>query len=323
MTDPSVLVVGDTLVDFIPDSDATPSAATEFSTNFGGACANVAMVLETLGVPPFFWTRIARDDFGDFLATHLAASEVRDDYVVRDADAKTTLGFVTHDEQGESSFDFFRERPADGRMAAGTVRDETLRDVDWVHFSTVTLCREPSRSATLELVERARRHDCTVSFDPNTRPELWHSDHEYEVVVRGTLEKVDVVKGGPDDVGAAGFDTNQSPAAIARDVAAAGPHTVFLTLGSDGALCYGTEESPFEGVTRHPGYDVTPMDTTGAGDAFLAGVVGSMTNGVTDPGRVLEVANALGAVVTTEPGSLTALAEAKAIRTHCGPLPWE
>jgi hypothetical protein len=84
---------------------------------------------------------------------------------------------------------------------------------------------------------------------------------------------------------------------------------VFLTLGGDGVLYYRMEESPLTGDTRHPGYDIQPVDTTGAGDAFHTGVIASMTHGVMDPERVLEVANALGGVVTTKPGSQTALSD--------------
>lgn len=323
VTGRDVLVVGDALVDFVPDRAGDSVGESSFSPKFGGAGANVALGLDRLGAPPFLWTNVARDDFGDFLAGRIADSGVAGEFVGRDADAKTTLAFVTHDDAGDPTFDFFRERAADARLRPGTVPDETLADCSWVHVTSTILSREPSRSAVLELLERARRHGCTVSLDPNARPELWASDETFEVVVRGTVDGVDVVKAGPGDLAPAGFDTDRPPEAIARAVAERGPHTVFLTLGADGALCYGTTESPFEGMTRHPGYDVDPVDATGAGDGFLAGVVAAATNGVTDPERVLAVANAVGAAVTTEAGALTALSDAERIRELCGPLPWE
>ena len=323
MTDPRVLVVGDTLVDFVPDRPGTPTGEGSFSPKFGGAGANVATVLTRLDSVPHFWTKIARDDFGDFLADRLADSEVDGRFVQRDDDAKTTLAFVTNDEHGESTFDFFRERAADTRLRTGTVPDETLADLSWIHVTSTVLSREPSRSAVLELLDRARRFDCTVSLDPNARPELWRSDELFEVVVRGALENVDVVKAGRDDLAHAGFDVDQPAEALARAVTERGPHTVFLTRGGDGSTCYGTVDSPFEGVASHPGYDVDVVDTTGAGDGFLAGVVASMAHGERDPERVLAVANAVGAVVTTQPGALTALSDVAAVRERCGPLPWE
>lgn len=323
MTDPQVLVVGDALVDFVPDEAGAPVGETSFSPNFGGAGANVATVLSRLGSTPQFWTKIARDDFGNFLAGRIDESGVDGRFVHRDADAKTTVAFVTNDESGESTFDFFRERAADTRLTTGAVPDETLADLSWIHVTSTILSREPSRSAVLELLERAQQFDCTVSLDPNARPELWRSRELFEVVVRGTLENVDVVKGGRDDLEYAGFDVDQSTEELALDVTERGAHTVFLTRGADGSLCYGTADSPFEGVASHGGYDVDAVDTTGAGDGFLAGVIASMTNGVRDPERVLTVANAVGSVVTTQPGALTALSDLGAVRDRCGQLPWE
>lgn len=323
MTDPQTLVVGDALVDFVPDRAGGPLAESSFEPKFGGAGANVAMVLARLGSSPYLWANLARDEFGEFLAGRLDESGVDGEFVRRDDDAKTTLAFVTHGDAGEPSFDFFRERAANGRLTTGAVPDETLRELSWVHVTATILSREPSRSAVLELVKRAQRFDCTVSLDPNARPELWRSDEAFEVVVRGTLENVDVVKAGPDDLAAAGFDVDRPPEELARAVAERGPQTVFLTLGGDGSLCYGAAESPFDGATSHPGYDVTPVDTTGAGDGFLAGVVASVNSGVSDPAAVLRIANAVGAVVTTGPGALTALSDLDAVREYCGPLPWE
>lgn len=323
MTDPEVLVVGDTLVDFVPDEADASTGETSFSPKFGGAGANVARGIARLDTAPHLWTNVAGDEFGEFLAGRLDDSDVDTTFVQRDADAKTTLAFVTHDEAGDATFDFFRERAADTRLSFGTIPDETLEELSWVHVTSTILSRESSRSAVLELMERAQRLDCTVSLDPNARPELWHSSEAFEAVLRGALDHVDVVNTGPGDLAQAGFDADQPPKALARSVTKQGPHTVFLTLSEDGALCYGTEESPFEGVSSHPGYDVDPVDTTGAGDSFLAAVVSSVMHGVDDPTEILAVANAVGAAVTTRSGALTALSDAEAVRTHCRSLPWE
>lgn len=289
---PVVLVVGDTLVDFVPDEDGMPLPHGSVSPKFGGAGANVAMVLSRLDITPYLWPKVGGDDFGDFLAGRLEDSDVDERFVQRDDDAKTTLSFVTHD------------------------------DLSWIHVTSTILSRESSRSAVLDLLKRAQGRDCTISLDPNARPELLSSNETFEAVLRGALEHVDVVNTGVADLAHAGFDVDQSPEMLARAVTILGPHTVFLTLGADGSLCYGTNESPFEGVTTHPGYDVEPVDTTGAGDGFLAAIISSVIHDVNDTEEVLAVANAVGAAVTTRPGALTSVSEADAIRRHCGSLPW-
>ncbi|MBX0323206.1 carbohydrate kinase [Halomicroarcula sp. F13] len=319
-SDPTVLVAGDTLVDFVPERPGPPGDAGGYRPKFGGSGANVALALDRIGVPPLFWTRLATDDFGAFLRSHLDDSAIPDSFVVTDPEARTTLAVVTHDADGDRSFTFYREGGADTRFQTGTVPDETLDAVSWVHTTGVTESVEPSRSATLELQQRASEH-CTVSLDPNWRPEMWESHHEFRAVVRGSLEAVDVVKATPEDLAAAGFE-HDDPERLARAVTDYGPHTVVLTMGDAGALCYGTDASPVQGVARHPGYDVDVVDTTGAGDAFLAAFIAALTNGVRDADDALSLANAAGAVATTQAGAVSALTGFEQIRRFHDEIPW-
>ncbi|MEY7851783.1 carbohydrate kinase family protein [Natrarchaeobius sp. A-rgal3] len=317
-----ILVAGDTLVDFLPNRPGEIADVDAFEPKFGGSAANVAIALERLGFPPLFWTRLGGDGFGDFLAGRLDETAISDRFVVRDPEAKTTLAFVSNDRDGERRFDFYRADTADTRMQAGTVPDEALADCSWVHLTGVTLSVEPSRTATLDLAERASAQGCTVSLDPNARPEMWDGPAEFERVLADALERVDVVKASTEDLELAGFEAD-APIDLAEAVTDRGPQTVFLTLGTEGALAYGTAESPIPGRTRHEGYDVDAVDTTGAGDGFLAGAIASIVAGCTDPERVLATANGVGAVTTTRKGSVAALTGVGAVQSLAGSLPWE
>lgn len=318
--DSKVLIAGETLVDLVPDHPGPPGEAGGYVPRFGGAPANVAIGMARLATPPSFWTRLATDDFGEFLREQLIEADVPEDLLTTDADARTTVALVTHDATGDRSFAFYREGGADERMEPGTVSDDVLDDLEWVHLSGVPLCSEPSRSALLELAERASDR-CVVSLDPNWRPELWTSRQEYGAVVRGTLDDVDVLLASPEDLAAAGFETDE-PATLARTVTDYGPHTVVVTLGADGAVCEATDASPLAGSARHGGYDVDVVDTTGAGDTFVAGLLTALTNGVTDGERALTIANAAGAVATTEKGAVTGLSDLDTVAQLCGNLPW-
>lgn len=319
-TDPTILVAGDALVDFIPRNPGPPGDTGGYDPTFGGSGANAAMALDRLGVPPLCWTRLGTDDLGEFLREHFTDSDIPPDLLVTDEDARTTVAVVTHDVERGPSFAFYRERGADTRLRQGTVSDDTLESVSWVHTTGVTMSVEPSRSATLELQSRATDH-CTVSLDPNWRPEMWHSPHEFRAVVRGALSNVDVVTATPAELSVAGFETDE-PTELARSVADEGPHTVVLTLGEEGAFCFGTDDSPVTGQAWHAGYEVDPVDTTGAGDAFLAAFLAALTHGVRDPNRALALANAAGAVATTQAGAVTALTGPDALRQFHDDIPW-
>jgi fructokinase len=305
----SILVAGETLVDFIPEQTGPLASVESFSRRAGGAPANVAVGLSHLDAAPLFWTRVGDDAFGDHLRDTLADAGLDDTYVEVDPVAKTGLAFVSLGEEAEREFSFHRHESADTRLQPGTVDDGTLSGVEWVHVGGVTLADEPGRTATLDLVERSGEAGATVSFDPNARPELWAGDDvSFADTVDDVLPHVDVLKVTPDDLAEAGI-AYEGPEATAERLLARGPHTVFLTLGGEGSFAAATAEAPWaEGpeATFHDGYTVDPVDTTGAGDAFTAGVVAALVDG-TDLAEALGFANAVAAVTTTAPGAMTAL----------------
>ena len=310
--DPNVLVAGETLVDFLPASDEPLSAVEGFDRRPGGAPANVAVRLAQLDETPWFWTRVGADPFGDFLAGTLDNRGLPDRFVERDPDAKTTLAFVSGDPAAEVRFVFYRDGTADTRLEPGRVPDEVLADVEWVLVGSVLLASDPSRTAIRDLVERAGEYGCTVVFDVNARPELWRGA-DFASEVGALLPHVDVVKASREDLEPAGF-SSADVAALAGAIQDVGPHTVFLTRGSEGAAASATDAAPWgPAEASHPGYDVDSVDETGAGDAFTAGVVDALADGQRDLESVLAHGNAVAAASTTRPGGMTELSDLESV----------
>lgn len=303
-TTPEVLVAGETLIDFLPDQPGPLSTVETFSRRAGGAPANVAIALARLDERPWFLTNVATDAFGDFLVDTLAAHGVPDRFVTRDPDHSTTLAFVAHDESADRSFTFYRTETADQYIDADAVDDDTLRALSWVALGGVALAAEPARSAMFGLAERAREHGCSVVFDPNSRPELWTDETTFERTTERMLGLTDVLKTSADDLAGARFADESN---LARSLLATGPHTVFLTRGSAGARVVAGDDAPWGSAEEtHPGYSVAAVDTTGAGDGFLAGVLAALANG-DSLGETLAFANAVAALTTSESGAIAAL----------------
>jgi|GEM_PF-183881 len=350
------LVAGETLVDFVPDTAGPLTEVETFHRRAGGAPANVAVALSRLGRTPAFWTRIGTDAFGDFLADRLAAEGIppghaasndEDALLERDDAAATTLAFVSRGTD-DPRFSFYRDGTADTRLQPGRVTDERLAATPWVHAGGVTLASEPARSATLDLLERAAEAGCTVSFDPNVRPELWANDAELRTVCGWAIESTDVLIATPTELETLGW-SGEAPEALARDAAGDGPHTVVSTLGNAGAIAVAGDDAPWTGTARHGGYEVDAVDDTGAGDAFNAGLIdalldaggpdgddeagtgedsehgsdvtghgsGDRDDGSGDrPGdleHALAAANAVAALSTTDRGAMSALPDRRAV----------
>lgn len=336
---PTTLVVGETIVDAHPDGPGGLAERDTYHRRAGGAPANVAVGLARLGAPPAFWTRVGDDGFGDFLADTLAAEGIPTTLVERDPSAPTGLAVVSLDADADREFVLYLDGTASTRLQPGRVADERLAAVDWLHVGGVELAHEPARSAVLDLLDRAPP-DTTVSFDPNARPQLW-TEFDYAESVAAVLPAVDVLVASPEDLAPAGYEG--APRDLARTLTDAtwgtatpdtetdavgssldgtGPHTVAITRGDAGAVAHATESAPWgPATTSHEGLAVDPVDTTGAGDAFTAGLIASLsgeatTGSTTDAGprdgdtalaAAVRFANAAAAHSTTARGAMAAL----------------
>lgn len=312
MESPRVLVAGEALIDFVPAEAGTLDQVESFTRRAGGAPANVAVGLASLEVPSTLWTRLGDDPFGDVLADRLDDAGVDDTLVHRDSGAATGLAFLARTGD-DRSFTFVRNGSADTRLQQGAVSDEYLRDTEWVHLGGFALSVEPARSAILDLAERAVDHGCTVSVDPNVRPEAWTNTAELRTVTGWLLDTADVVFATPEELETLGFDGTDNDA-LAAAVAGRGPDTVVLTLGADGATAYTTAESPYDGPATHEGFSVSVVDNTGAGDAFVAGAIGTLVNG-SPLSDAIAVGNAMGALTTTAVGAIEAMPTSTRVET--------
>lgn len=314
----SVLVAGETLVDLFPDGTGDLAAVEGFCHRAGGAPANVAVALARLDSPPQFWTRLGSDPFGDYLADVLADNGVDGEFVIR-GDGATSLAVVSPTPDGDRSFTFYEADTATLHFQPCTVPEDALADCECVHVGGVALANDTGRPATLDLAERARDAGCTVSFDPNTRLDLWADPGEASDVFGDALALTDVLCSSADDLVTFGVDPSDArrdPERVAADLLEAGPHTVFLTLGSEGATVVSAATADGERVAvSEPAFDVQVEDTTGAGDAFTAAALSRYETGSSESALrdALRYANAAGALTTTATGGMAALPDASAV----------
>ena len=182
----------------------------------------------------------------------------------------------------------------------------------------------PARNDTVEAASIAKTCGCIISFDPNYRPALWKDQETAKIMMFRGLEYADLLKVSFDEMKLiTGSDDLQEGTAI---LAGSNLKLIVVTLGADG--CY----YRLGNICGHiPTYQITPVDTTGAGDAFWGAVLYRITRGSIDPAaltkeqieEILDFANAVGALTTTRRGGIPAqptLEEVEALRAtarHC------
>jgi fructokinase len=307
-----VLVFGEALVDFFPERPGIPLVECDvFQRQLGGAPANVAVGLARLGVRVSLMTLVGPDAFGTFVRDRLAAEGVDVRGVGVHRTAKTGVTFVAVGAHGERSFLFFRHPSADQMIAEHDVDEALLARAHVVHVGSSTLSREPARAATLKAIATARRAGCLISSDPNWRAHLWENPAEAAPMLQALVAQCDIVKVSDDELAPlTGVTDAEEGAARLR---ALGCPLVVVTLGARG--CYVETAT---GRDWLPGERVDVVDTTGAGDGFVAGLLATLVPRFRAGRRPAELdfaevreacrlGNKIGAAVVTKLGATTGL----------------
>jgi fructokinase len=309
-----VVCLGELLIDFVPvapsDSGAYP---TMFHQAAGGAPANVAVGLARLGKSSAFMGQVGNDMFGRFLAATLRSAGVDVSPLRSTSAAHTMLAFVSLAASGEREFLFYGNPSADMLFAPADVDETAIRCARVLHFGSIGLISEPSRAATKHAIGVARQHGLRVSYDPNLRLNLWPDAQSARKGIRLGLDQAEIVKIAAEE---AEFLTgNDDPLRAARSLWHANMLLMVVTLGAAGCIWVTTND---HGVV--PGFSVEAVDTTGAGDAFTAGLLSGLLDLPDlrpDSASMVAIcrrANAMGALTTTRRGAIRALPDRAALQ---------
>lgn len=247
------LVIGEALIDVVQrDGRIT-------GEHVGGSPLNVAVGLGRLGRDVDFLTHIGTDDRGRRITEYLESSGVQ---LVSGSQSaqRTATAHALLDESGSASYSF---------------------DIDWqltgtpevapplvLHTGSIAAVLEPGCLATKALVDTYRL-SATVTFDPNVRAALITDPDAARSRIDRLLERADVVKASNEDL--QWIDPTRSPEQTASAWMALGPSVIVVTFGGEGAVAMCAD-----GTVRVPAGHVEVVDTVGAGDAFMTGLIDAL-----------------------------------------------
>lgn len=285
---PRVFVLGDLNVDVILPIDEYPAPggdkrSEEMVVEAGGSAANTAIVINSLGRPSSLIACTGTGEWAEIARARVSASGVDLQSVQRAAAEPTGLMFIPVTPDGQRTL--FGRRGANRSLQASELPIEQLRRSHALHLSGYALLQEPQRTAALAALEAAQDAGALTSLDtafepPQVAPEALQS----------VLSRLNLLILGKDEAAALSGRTNR---AAVEWLLAQGPEMVALKLGADGAEIYQQDE-----VWKVPSIAVDTVDTTGAGDAFSAGLVHAQLSGLS-PAAAGLLAAACGAAATT------------------------
>lgn len=293
-----VWVLGDAVVDLLPEGDSYLLKCP------GGAPANVAVGIARLAGQSGFIGRVGDDPFGHFMKQTLNDENVDTDFMHHDPVHRTSTVVVALDEQGERSFTFMVRPSADLFIVADDLPQFKFRE--WLHVCSIALSAEPSRSTTFMAMASIKAAGGKVSFDPNIRTDLWTDEEQLRECLAQALRLADVVKLSVEELQFISGELDLQ-SGIDKLVSFYPLHLLLVTQGKDGVIAY------YQGKTHHfPSRPVVCVDTTGAGDAFVAGLLcglaeQGMPENIAHLEQILVQAQLCGALATTAKGAMTAL----------------
>ncbi len=260
-----VVCMGETLVDFLPaESGRRVREVSAWSPCVGGSLANVSVGLSRLGARAGLVSVIGEDEFGLFLRERLAAEGVDVSHMRHVSEARTGLVFISLDARGERSFTFFRTRSAEFLLAPQDVDEAFLGRARVLHWGSNSLQLPEARLAMQRAAEWMRQEGRLVSCDPNLRLHAWADPSEPKRILERLLPLCSVAKLSEEELTFVTGSSDVRPALESlRDRGVLLP---IVTLGERGAAFLWKGEE-----VRVPAPHARVVDTTGAGDGFVAG----------------------------------------------------
>lgn len=270
----SVVTIGETMVRMssrgfgpLPHSDC-------LDLGVGGAESNVAIGVQRLGVPATWIGKVGCDPLGDLVVREIAAEGVRV-LATRDDEAPTSLMIKERRTPNRTSVWYYRRGNAGSRLRTDEIDLDEVKAASVLHVTGISLALSDTLAATImETVAVARSEGVAVSFDLNYRSKLWSPETASAAYGR-IIPLCDVVFAGEHEAYIAlGEDSSSSPIDLAVRIADMGPTQAVIKLGERGAVAR-AEGASYEQLA----IPIDPVDTVGAGDAFVAGYLAELACG--------------------------------------------
>ncbi|WP_212391444.1 carbohydrate kinase family protein [Sporosarcina beigongshangi] len=296
-----VLIYGDAFVDYIAE-DQSNSA---FVTFLGGATVNVAAGISRLGAASAFITVTGDDETSKFVRDELSKEGVDLSFAKLKKDKRVSGVYIHLTEGNDRIFHTYVDETPTIQIEPSDLTDQAFQEASVLHICSGTMFQPTALKTTREAVRLAKATNLLLSLDANIRPLRWESEAMCRETIMSFITEVDLLKLTDEEL----FfltETTTLEAGIAKLATYQVP-VILITAGEMGTYAV------IDGVHTHVAVEpVVPVDTTGAGDAFIAGILrqihlkGKPVNH-DEWIDYISFGNKLGALCTSKPGALSAM----------------
>ena len=267
-----VVCLGEALIDRLGPLGGDPAVDRPVDDRLGGAPANVACGLARLGTPVAFAVRVGQDATGEAFVRLFAERGVQTALLQRDVERPSRIVLVRRSQGGERQFQGFAGDQGAG-YADQALEPAPLPQARWLLIGTLPLAAPGSASALLAAVRQARNQGTAIALDVNWRPMFWDASADPEAgpsaaakaAMQPLLDQAALIKLAREE---ALWLFNSDDPGVIRQALPQRPDVV-VTDGAAPVRWQLADESGRQAAFQPP----TVVDTTGAGDAFTAGLL--------------------------------------------------
>ncbi len=295
----TVICLGEVLFDLLAQQSGVSSEHVKSWTALpGGAPANVACALVKMGDRSRFIGCVGNDEAGAKLAAKLATEGVDLTGLQHHPTAPTRQVQVLRTADGDRIFGGFGDIPTDkfADTQLSEVPSGLFSGADFLLLGTLALAYPDSAASTWKAVQFAQAQGAKIMVDINWRPTFWTDSAVALPKIKSLLQQADYVKFAREEAELIYSET--SPQSLCKYL----PKAVGIFVTDGGNMC----EYWLDGIGgQQPAFNVTAIDTTGAGDAFVAGLLHQLA-GQKSGAEIVRYAAAAGALTTRQAGAIDA-----------------
>lgn len=306
-----VITIGDGMIAMCPEKKGPIMFSNTFERKVGGAELNVAIGCSRLGLNAGWISRLGNDDFGKYILKTVRGEGVDVSQVEQVDGYNTSVYFREVLADGASRSFYYRSNSPTETLNIKDINEEFFKNSKVLHITGVLpSINEHNRKVILEAVEIAKKHNLTISFDPNIRLKMWTKE-EAKNFINKVLPNVDILLVGDEEIEVL-LGHNDISNAI-KEFHDYGIKTVVIKRGAKGAIAS-------DGNNTYEVDAIKPralIDTVGAGDGFAAGFLRAIIKGETLE-EAVRFANAVGSIVVGIEGDNEGLPYYEDVLVHMG-----
>jgi len=269
-----LITIGETMAVFTPASRGKLRYVRDFNLKIAGAESNLAIGMQKLGYSTGWISKLGDDELGQFIIQTLRGEGIDLSNISIDSNRPTGIMIKEFIGFNETNIYYYRHNSAASSLSPGDIDEEYVRQAKIVHITGITpLLSHSCYESVKRIIDIAKENNILISFDPNIRLKLFNSQEALDIIKSVLLQSNIVLLGLSEAEILFNLGDIEAIFSLVKDC----ENIQYLAVkdGANGAWVGNREK-----YLKIEPYKCNPVDPVGAGDAFNAGFLSGILDGL-------------------------------------------